>query len=95
METLATTPVKYLDLISQNKEAKEKKQLEFKAKEAHQSVQMHVLETEKAIFSKEAELEEAKSAVPYDINVEMKLASEIDSLNKGLEFANKILAERF
>lgn len=95
MKTIATTPVKYIDLISQNKEEKEKKQLSFKAKEAHQSVQMHVLETEKAIFSKEAELEEAKSAVPYDINLEMKLTSEIESLNKGLDFANKILSERF
>lgn len=90
-----TASVKYLDLISQSAKDVELTELGFRAKEAEQTVNMRVLETEKAIFSKEIELTKAQRAVPYDIDAEMQLTHEIESLKKGLDFANKIKTERF
>lgn len=96
MNNSETTPkTKYIDLISQSAKEQELTELGFRAKEAEQAVNMRILETEKTIFSKEIELSKAQKAVPYDIEKEMKLSHEIESLKKGLEFANKIKSERF
>ena len=85
----------YLELISQDAKANEKKQKEFQAKEAAHSVSVTLLETEKLLFQRENELEQAAKAIPYDLQAEIDLRKEIEALKETLDVAQKIQKERF
>lgn len=95
MAKATTAPVKYLDLISQSQKEVDTAQLEFRAQEAALSVDSAILETKKQIASKKIELANAQRAIPYSLNRELEVVTEIEQLEKGLAFAEQVKVERF
>lgn len=93
--TTGAKPVKYLDLISQSQTDITAEQLAFKADDAKLAVMNAEIATRKSISSKKIELSNAQRAIDYDIQKEINIIAEIESLEKGLLFIQKVLKERF
>jgi hypothetical protein len=87
--------MKYIDLISKDASEEKREELAFRAEEAQHDVSGSILETKKQLAQKRRALAKAQSAVPYSLQNEINLVVEIETLEKGLEIAEKVLAERF
>jgi hypothetical protein len=63
--------------------------------EAKSNVSLAIGETNLALAKAKLKLNASKRAVPYDILNEIAYAKEVEELEAGLEYAKKVLAERF
>ena len=62
---------------------------------AKSSLEVSIAQTKLDLSKAEVKLSEAKRAVPYSIQEELNAYKEVTALKKGLEYAEKVLLERF
>ena len=86
---------KYIDLISQSSKDAEKETLQFHAEDAELQVTSSILATKKEISKAKRTLNEAKKAIPYSLEDEVKATINLKDLQDGLTIAEQIQKERF
>ena len=93
-----TTPVaavSYKNLISKSQTQLEAEDLDLKVQEAKSSLEVTVATTKRDLSVAKRNLAKTQSASPYNVQNELAASQEVASLEEGLAFAEKVLAERF
>jgi hypothetical protein len=88
-------PVKYRDLISRSEEALQLEQLELNVQVAKSELEVSISQTKLDLSLAKQKLENSKRAIPYSIQCELVAFKEVESLELGLEYAERVLKERF
>lgn len=89
------TPLKYKDLLSQSAEEVQSEQLDLDVQTAKSQLEVDIAQTKLDLSKAKIAFNEAKRANPYSIQCEITAKALVDSLEKGLEYAQKVLTERF
>jgi len=87
--------VSYASLISKTEKELEKEELELKVQTSKSNLEIQIATTNKDLADAKRRLLAAQSAYPYNVQEELTITEEISSLELGLDFAKKILSERF
>lgn len=90
-----TKVLKYVDLISKSAKDLEKEDLELKVQESKSQLEIDIATTNRDLANARKELSLAQSACPYILQNEIDAMQNVESLTNGLEFAKRILVERF
>lgn len=90
-----TGPLKYRDLISKSPEVQQLEERELREQEAKSSLEVSIATTKRDLALAKSRLEATKSAIPYNVSEELKIVEEVEGLERGLAFAERILKERF
>jgi len=93
--TTATAATTYLQLISQDEKATKVEALKLKAQESGLALNQEIFNLTVDISKKNTEISALQRQIPYSITAEYKATNELAELNKRLEFANAVKAERF
>lgn len=96
MSTPKTTKVlKYVDLISKSAKDLEKEELELKVQESKSALEIDIATTNRDLALARKQLVQAQCACPYSLQAEIDAMSQVSELEAGVEFAKRVLAERF
>lgn len=87
--------MKYLELISQDKEKKNQAELEIRAKEAEIETDRGILEIRKALSEAKSQLQAAMSSKNFDLGRVLSAQDEVKAFTEALERAQAIKAELF
>jgi hypothetical protein len=88
-------PLSYKEMISKSQEYKQSEQVELDVQLAKSSVEVAIATNNKDLAEARMVLNKAKAAVPYDLETELKAYKNVADLERGLEYAKRVLAERF
>ena len=89
------TPLKYKDLISQSETQIQSEQLELDVQKAKSKLEVDISQTKLDLANAKQALSVTKRAIPYSVHEEIKAHQEVESLELGLAYAEKVLSERF
>lgn len=93
--TVETTPVTYLQFISQDEKSVKVEALKLTAQEAALNLNKDLFDLTSSLSKARASLYKAQRAIPYSVQVEYKITKEISELETRIAFVNEIKAERF
>jgi len=87
--------LKYEDLISQSEENKRSEQIQLDVQKAKSGLEVAIAQTKLDLAEANQKLSNSKRAVPYSLKAELKAYQEVEELQSGLDYAQKVLTERF
>ena len=88
-------PLKYKDLISQSEGENQQEELELNVQISKSKLEVDISQTNLDLANAKQALAKTKRAIPYDVSKEIKAYEKVKSLEGGLEYAKKVLEERF
>ena len=95
MKTKVTTPMTYLQRISQGTEEKKQQQLLHSAKQAELQAQADILETQSKVAQLQQELEDLKSSSKLSLPKIIEKQVELASYQEGLAHLEELVKELF
>ena len=95
MKKVTTTPMTYLQRISQGSEEKKQQQLVNTAERAKLQAQADILETRSKVAQLQSELEDLKSSSKLSLPKIVEKQGELDSYVQGLQILENLFAELF
>jgi len=90
-----TKVLKYVDLISKSAKDLEKEELELRVQESKSSLEIDIATTNRDLAQARKHLVQAQCASPYILQNEINALEQVESLERGLDLAKKILSDRF
>lgn len=87
--------LKYKDLISQSTEDQQSEQLELDVQVAKSQLEVDIAQTKVDLAKAKVKFAETQRANPYSVQSELAAKGLVDSLQEGLNYAQKVLTERF
>lgn len=88
-------PLKYKDLINQSSADIAQEELDLKVQTTKSDLEVIAATNRRDLAAAKRKVIEAQRAYPYSIQAELDAIKEVDSLQKGLDFVEKVLTERF
>jgi GTP-dependent phosphoenolpyruvate carboxykinase len=95
MEKTKKSVLKYGDLISMSQSELQLEELELKVQEAKSTLEVTIATTNRDLAKTKQRLTACQRAVPYSIQDEIDAFEEVKSLETALDYAKKVLRERF
>ena len=95
MSTKKTEALKYKDLISKSEQQIQSEELDLKVQESKSHLEVTIATTKRDLARAKQDLAKTQSQVPYNVHAEIDAQANVDSLQYGLEYAERILKERF
>ena len=87
--------LKYRDLISQSEETTQSEKLDLDVQRAKSELELSIAKTRLDLANAKQKLAQSKRANPYKLEAELKANQEVEELEGGLAYAEKVLSERF
>jgi len=89
------TTEKYRDLISKSEQTLQQEDLDLQVQSAKSEVEVTLATTKRDLARAKQALEKSKSATPYKPQDEMRCMEEVEAIERGIVFLERILKERF
>jgi GTP-dependent phosphoenolpyruvate carboxykinase len=87
--------LKYADLIFQSDDQIKLEEKELTIQKSKSQLEVDIAQTKVDLSSAKQALAASQRAIPYSIHAEITATKKVESIEAGLEFATKILKERF
>jgi len=94
-EQVVSPVLKYKDLISKSDTQIQSEQLALDVQKAKSTLEVSIAQTALDLAEATQRFNNAKGANPYCLKTEIRAYEEMNSLQEGLEYAKKVLEERF
>lgn len=94
-QTTKAKQLKYAQLIDQSQQALQEEEKAFKVESARLDLEASINVTKRDLALAKKALDASQKASPYSVQKESELTDKVEGLQKGLDFAEKILKERF
>jgi hypothetical protein len=89
------TSLKYRDLINKSDSTLKVEALDLKEAKAKAQLQVTIATSKLKLAESEEALTKAMCADPYSLDAEIQAYNDVESIKAGLEYAERVLAERF
>jgi len=87
--------LKYKDLISKSDTQIQSEQVALDVQKAKSTLEVSIAQTALDLAEATQRFNNAKGANPYSLQAEINAYQEVNSLKEGLEYAKKVLEQRF